>query len=308
MRKVFVLGSVNMDLNISAERIPFIGESVRGFGFFQNQGGKGANQAIACAKLGCENVYFLGAVGRDDYGKALLASVESYGIDTAGVSIKDGVPSGVCVILFDSGKKDNMLIVDTGANDALEFEDFAEFLRKNSAEGDILVTQLEIPFETVRAALRAAKELGLYAILNPAPAAKLDKDILVNTDLLVPNETEFKFITDIDAADETHILRGYDALREMGLKRLIVTRGAEGSMYVGDSVEIVPAVPAEAVDTTAAGDTFIGALTYGILKGMSLPDAMRLGSKCSAITVSRKGAAQSIPTLKEIQKIYKESK
>ncbi len=300
MKNIFVIGSVNTDITLTVSRLPQLGESVRGNGILTAQGGKGANQAIACAKLGGERVHFVGAVGTDERGDALLKSVSDYGVLTEGCVRVHGAESGICVILFDEGANDNMLVVEEGAN-ALLSPDIAEaYLKKNAKEGDILLVQLEISSAAVQAALKTGKRLGLYTILNPAPARAVEEEIFKNVDLLIPNETEFRAFTGIEANNSENILRGYQILKKKGVEALIVTRGRYGSTYVGEEQFDVAAVPVKAVDTTAAGDTFIGALSVCLAKGSGMKEAMLFASRCASVTVSRKGASQSIPYRDEI--------
>lgn len=300
MKNIFVVGSVNTDITMTVSRIPRLGESMRCNGLLTAQGGKGANQAIACAKLGGKAVHFIGAVGKDPRGDELLRTVAGYGIHTDGCVRIEGAESGVCVILFDEGANDNMLIVDEGANAKLPSEGVKRYLERHAGAGDILILQLEVSLAAVRTALETGKNLGMFTILNPAPAAEIGEEILKNVDLIVPNETEFSAVTGIAASDGASIFKGYQILSEKGVKALLVTRGKHGSTYVGAEQFDVAAVPAKTVDTTAAGDTFIGALSVCLAKGADMKQAMRFASRCASVTVSRKGAAQSIPYLEEI--------
>ena len=166
MKKIFILGSINTDLVMTADRMPMTGESLKGSRFIINQGGKGANQAVACKKLGGERVAFIGAVGNDSFGKDLLRSLSSYGVEVSAVSVKD-CNSGVCMILLDKSKNDNVLVVELGANERVEYEDFLDYLDSYGEEGDLFITQLEITLDATRQGLKKAKERGMYTILNP---------------------------------------------------------------------------------------------------------------------------------------------
>lgn len=297
--KVFVIGSINMDLVMSLSRLPMLGESKKGHGFFQNQGGKGANQALAVKKLGHDNVHFLGAVGDDDNGKSLLKTIESYGINVDGVKVHKNINSGVCIILLDESKKDNVLAIDAGANIKVEADDVKKYLIKNANPGDILITQLEINLNAVYEAVKIGKEIGMYTILNPAPMCDFDKSLLKYIDLLVLNETETKLLTSIEC-ETIHEAR--EVFNILNVKEVIITLGSKGGYYINEHEVIkAPVYKVEVVDTTCAGDTYIGAIALLISKGFKIKDSLDFAARCSSITVSRKGAGVSIPTKDEIE-------
>lgn len=300
MRKVFVLGSINMDLVMEMERMPLLGESVIGSGFLSNQGGKGANQAVACAKLGCDCT-FLGAVGRDDYGDKLLASIQSFGVKTDGVQ-RSETYSGTCMILFDKSQHDNLLVVDPGANMQIDPAAVTAYLKQHAASGDIFITQLETNSDAVEKALAVAKEIGMFTVLNPAPARPVGGEILQNVDLIVPNETETASLTGIAPDTEKEVQRVYRQFAAHGVKQMIITLGKRGCVHVwGDGLQWHGARTVCAVDTTSAGDTFIGAVCAQLCRNVPIADAIEYASVCSAITVSRRGAAVSIPTAEEVE-------
>ena len=299
MRQIFVVGSINTDLSMAVDRLPRLGESVYGQGYMQTQGGKGANQAVACAKLGCPQVYLVGAVGADADGEKLRACIAKVGVDTGGVTVKPQAGSGVCVALSERASRDNVLIVCPGANDALCAQDVEEFLRTHARAGDILLVQLEIPHEAVLSALRCAKEMGMRTVLNPAPVRGEIGDLLRYVDFIVPNETEFASLTGC-SADGSGLQAGARALHAAGAGTVIVTLGKRGSVCVGEETFFVDAVPAEAIDTTAAGDTFLGAFCTVLARGGGVREAMEFGARCAAVTVTRRGAAESIPFLREL--------
>lgn len=305
MKKVFVLGSINMDLVMETERMPVLGESAIGSGFLSNQGGKGANQAVACAKLGCDCT-FIGAVGRDDYGDKLLASVQCFGVKTEGVQRVEA-HSGTCIILLDRSRQDNLLVVDPGANMQIDGNVAADYLRKHAQSGDILITQLETNLDAVEKAVSIAKELGMFVVLNPAPARPVGREILQHIDLIVPNETETAILTGITPDTEKEILEVYRRFSAEGVKQMIITLGKRGSVYAfRDTLYWQSARRVEAVDTTAAGDTFIGAVCALLCRDVPIVQAMNYGSLCAAITVSRRGAAVSIPTEEEVEQYLQE--
>lgn len=294
--KIFVAGSLNMDLVISAPRMPEQGMTLTGGGFMTNAGGKGGNQAAACAKLGGE-AYMVGCVG-NAFGEELLSALRASGADTRFVDRAEDVSSGVAVIVVIDG--DNRIILDRGANARVSRETVDRAL-SFAARGDFLVVQLEIGMETVEYALRKGKEKGMVTLLNPAPAAVLPEGMLAYCDYFIPNQTEAQFYTGIYPEERESLLACAGALREKGVENVIVTLGARGSAYIGkEGFFTVEAFPAEAVDTTAAGDTFVGALTVRLAEGAGVKEAMTFASKASSITVTRRGAQQSIPTRSEL--------
>ncbi|MDE6274702.1 MAG: ribokinase, partial [Clostridiales bacterium] len=299
MKKVFVLGSINTDLTVSADRLPMRGESLKGYGFMSNQGGKGANQAVACKKIGGGNVYLLGAVGNDRFGRELRASVQGYGVDVGALETVEDMHSGVCLAILDQSAHDNVLVVDIGANDCVDPAAVRAFLCENAEKGDIFVSQLEVNREAVREGLSAATERGMYRILNPAPAANID-DIMRYVDLIVLNETEAELICKVSVTDEESMNRVYAFFAAAGIGEVIVTLGAKGSYYSDGTSVFCPARKVKAKDSTCAGDTFIGALAARRANGFNITDSLDYASACSAITVSRAGASVSIPTAEEV--------
>lgn len=301
MSKIFVVGSINVDYVISVEKIPMIGESKNGHGFIINQGGKGANQAISCKKLGCEDVSLIAAVGKDENGEKLIDTIKSYGINTSAMYQDETSNTGACIIILDESKKDNMLIIDKGANQSIKKEHFETYLKEHAKPGDILITQLEINLDSVYFALKQAKEQGLYTILNPAPVTQIDESYLKYVDLIIPNETETKLFTGVDVIDDKTAQEAYCWFKNKGINELIITLGSKGSVYFNnDRIEKCPARKVQAVDTTSAGDTFIGAIAYKLSQNEDILAAMKFATTASSITVSRYGAGQSIPTFDEV--------
>lgn len=300
-KNVFVIGSINMDLVMSTSRLPLIGESKKGHSFFQNQGGKGANQAIAVKKLGLENVHFIGAVGNDQNGRILKETIESYGIISDGLKVVDSINSGVCIILLDESQNDNVLVIDGGANNYVDEVEACRYLYKHAKPGDILITQLETNLLAVYSALKTAKEIGMYTILNPAPVCDLEKSIYSNLDLIVLNETETKLLTNIDCETIHDARSAYDKFK---VNELVITLGEKGGYYVNkEKVIPIPVHKVKAVDTTCAGDTYIGALALKLANGYTIEESLDFAARCSSITVSRKGAGVSIPTKEEVEEI-----
>ena len=214
MNKVFVFGSINMDLVMETECLPKVGESVLGYNFMSNQGGKGANQAVASRKLGCET-YFIGAVGNDSFGKELLDSINSYGVNTEGVEIIDGMASGSCMIITGKKERDNMLVVNLGTNNYINPKQAISFLNEKASKGDIFIAQLEGDINTIEEVSHHAKEMGLYTVLNPAPARELSESFISNFNLVIPNETEAEKLTGIKINSDEDAKKAFEIFKSM---------------------------------------------------------------------------------------------
>ncbi|WP_130863047.1 ribokinase [Bacilliculturomica massiliensis] len=296
---IAVVGSLNMDLVVSTPNIPRPGETVMGRDFKQVPGGKGGNQAAAAAKLGGD-VKMIGCVGEDDMGRVLKASLERDGVDVRTVREVSGTSTGIAAIAVgDSG--DNSITVAPGANYSLTAGDI-EASRGLIAEADVLLTQLEIPMQAVEKALRFAKEAGNMTILNPAPASALSVEIMKCTDILTPNETELEILSGCPADTEENIREAGRKLIFAGVGELIVTLGGSGCMHITrDGARHYPAYEVTAVDTTAAGDSFNGALAVCLDRGMSVEDAIAFAMKVGAMTVTKEGAQTSLPALAEVE-------
>lgn len=299
MSKVVVFGSMNMDLSIAAPRMPEAGETLQGSGFLANAGGKGANQAIAAARLGAP-VHMLAAVGADVFGRELVDGLEHAGVGCEDVRALEGVTTGVAVIVRTAGE--NRIVLSAGANHALSTDDVSADLRRVGEKNDVFVTQGECDPDATVAALRAAHSLGLFTIFNPAPARAVPDDLWTCIDLVCLNETECQIMCGVLPVDEETCLCAAQRLRNLGAGSVVITLGSSGSFAVDENGATVrvPAARAEVVDTTGAGDTFIGALAAGCAKGLSLEESMRWGAAAAAVTVSRLGAQQSIPTAEEV--------
>lgn len=299
--KVFVAGSLNMDLTIRAPYAPKKGETVRGDGFFVTAGGKGANQAVACAKLGAKTL-MVGCVG-NEFGDELVASIVNSGADARFVERKNGVSSGIAVIVVAEG--DNRIIIDRGANAKTDRALIDRALEEAEA-GDYLVVQLEIEIDTVCYAIKRAKEKGMITLLNPAPAAELPETVFADCDYFLPNQTEAQFYTGIYPKDEKSAKRCAAVLKEKGVKTVIITMGEQGSVCISDEGFIkAEAVKVKAVDTTAAGDTYVGAFATKLAEGADNGEAMRFASAAAAVTVTRRGAQEAIPTREEADEKFR---
>ena len=303
MNKVYVLGSINCDLVMRSEKLPQAGETMEGQDFLINSGGKGANQAVACSKLGAET-YLIGAVGNDVFGEICLHTLQEYGCSDKFISKISGVPTGIASIWVVGG--DNRILLEHGANYRLEKEKVLQILKKHCKEGDVLISQFEIKEEIIEEAFRYARENGITTILNPAPVPQrgVNLKILNYTDAIVPNLTEAEGLCGFSIKTEDDLKRAADMFAQNGVKETMITLGEEGAYYRGKHGEQKESIiPLKVVDTTAAGDTTIGALAYRLAAGYTVKESMRFCAAASAITVSRHGAQQSIPTLEEINNL-----
>ncbi len=299
---IYVLGSINMDMVARVGYMPKNGETLTAEKFYVNPGGKGANQAVAIAKLGGE-VKMIGKVGADANGKALVDNLVNSGVDATCVTVTDAVNTGVAMIIVENG--DNRIILDKGANHAFTKEDVEEGL-KDAKAGDVLIMQLEVPLEIVEYAAEKAQAIGMAVILNPAPAVPLSDDLLSKVDIISPNESETEILTGVSPEDEVHLALAVKKFYQKGVKKVIITMGSRGAAIAeGQTITYIEPRKVKAVDTTSAGDTFVGACAVMLTKGKTLEESARFASVASSITITREGAAQSIPTLKEVEEVMK---
>ena len=313
---VAVFGSMNMDLSVACERMPRAGETVGGSGFITNAGGKGANQAVAAARMGTRTC-MIGAVGRDAFGDALVAGLQDADVDVEFVARRDDVETGTATII--RCENDNRIVLSPGANHALLGEDVACALHYLVADeldadicdlapaaGGVFIAQGECDLIATAEALSCAHRLGFYTVFNPAPACALPAGAWPAVDLVCPNETECQVLTGVLPTDDASCVAALKALLAKGAGAAVITLGGAGSVTLGDDGGLLrmPALSSEVVDTTAAGDTFIGALAAARLQGLPLFECMVAGARASAVTVSRLGAQQSIPTRAEVERKF----
>lgn len=294
---IVVLGSLNMDLVLTAHRIPKEGETVHGEAMDYLPGGKGANQAVGCARLGAA-VLMIGAVGRDAFGRMLIESLAANGVRTDGVATCDSERTGTAVIM--RTQANNRIIVISGANGELGAEHLSPF-EEELKRSDVLLTQLEIPLETVEYGVKLARANGVKTILNPAPAKPLPDSLLQSVDYLTPNETEFELLCGQPFEDD----RQLESLMKDWVKsyphQLIVTRGEKGCSYIqGGVMKTVPSLKVQAVDTTGAGDAFNAALAAAVAGGKPVDEAVRFAVTASGLSVTKFGAQAGMPTLEEV--------
>lgn len=311
--KTIVLGSVNVDLVIRGERLPAPGETVLGGDYFQAAGGKGANQAVAAARAARGGVKFVAAVGDDSFGSDALAGFVREGIDTDEVCRVHGHATGIALILVDS-QGQNMISVASGANSALSCADVDAISDDAFATASVFLASLETPIATVRRGLERARQHGLITILNPAPANReiLCDGFLELVDILTPNETELEILTARSSASKTDqhaspFEQQALELRALGCRTVIATLGANGCLVVGSTIVRVQAFPVTAVDATAAGDAFNGALAARLAEGADLSLAVRFASAAAALSVTRPGAQPSLPIRTEIDQLLSQA-
>ncbi|KNF09739.1 ribokinase RbsK [Gottschalkia purinilytica] len=304
MNKVTILGSLNMDLVVAVKNIPVVGETVLATNFNKIPGGKGANQAVASARLGAK-VSMIGKVGDDEHGTILLENLKKDHIDYSYVFKDEVNPTGTAVISVDS-KGNNSIIVISGSNMELNIDEVRKY-KSVIEESDVIISQFEVPMDAIIEGFKIAKENGVITLLNPAPAKEISDELMKLTDIIVPNETEAFSITGVNIDSvESAKLAGIKLL-EKGVKHVIITLGEKGAVLVSnDGCEIIPALKVDAIDTTAAGDSFIGALSTKLRKEDSLThdllkEAIPFANKVSSIVVTREGAQPSIPYLNEVE-------
>ena len=321
MARVVVFGSLNMDLTIEAPRIPAGGETLTGGGFLTNPGGKGANQAVAAAKLGADTC-MVGAVGQDAFGDELAAGLAAAGADCTGIARAEGAPTGVAMIIRTQGE--NRIILDPGANHVLRTPAVNAALDHLAQPGDVFVTQLECDHATTFAALAEAHVRGLYTVFNPAPAVPVPDEVWPAVDLLCLNETETQIITGVLPEDEATIAQAAAWFAEKRVDPVIVTLGGRGSVLLqGGAVTPIAPSAVTVVDTTAAGDTYLGALAAQLaavaekhaacgdaaergaaarpsFSPAEIEAAARYASAAAALATTKLGAQQSVPTAAEV--------
>jgi ribokinase len=296
---IVVVGSSNTDMVVKVPTLPAPGETVLGGRFVIAAGGKGANQAVAAARLGGD-VTFVCRLGTDMFGERSLERLKKEGLNTRHVVRDESSPSGVALIMVDE-RGENLIAVAPGANGQLSVED-AESAREAIALSSVLLLQLEIPLDTVRRAARLGKEAGAVVILNPAPARPLDDQLMQEISILTPNAGEAKLLTGIEPRDPESCWKAATLLRNRGVESVVITLGREGAfLSTGDHFELIPGRSVEAVDATAAGDAFNGALAHGLASGKELREAVELANRAAALSVTRLGAQPSLPTRKELE-------
>lgn len=296
MKNILVVGSINMDMVINVDRVPNIGETISGNGFMTVPGGKGSNQAITAARLG-GNVKMFGCVGNDAFGKELVTYLNNSNVDTSEIKVVE-TNTGIALITVYNG--DNMIVLEKGANYMITPEN----IRSNVdlyRWADIVVMQLEIPWEAVMESAKVAKENGCTVLLNPAPVENFKSEILEYVDIIVPNEHEAGIILERENASKEEAKELVQIFAERKVQA-VVTLGGDGCVYYDNGeVYYQPAMKTKVVDTTAAGDSFIGAMCVAMCEGKPLNEAIKFATKVASIVVSKKGAGTSIPVRTDIE-------
>jgi len=298
LKRIVVLGSTNTDMVVTGRRIPVPGETVSGGRFMMNPGGKGANQAVAVARLSGRKgaCTFIGKVGNDLFGRETAARLKKDGI-VARLAIDRKEPSGTALILVDA-KGQNVISVALGANGTLAPKDVAP-LEKDITGAAALLMQLETPIETVDWAASVAHRAGVPVILNPAPARKLPRSLYPMLDWITPNETEAEILTGVKVVDAVSAAKATAILAKRGVRHVLITMGTRGC-WCGDCGKLFPAHKVKAIDCVAAGDTFNGAFAVALVEGRRIEDAISFAQRSAAISVTRLGAQSSVPSRREV--------
>lgn len=305
-KNILVIGSSNTDMVIKTRKFPSPGETVLGGDFFMNTGGKGANQALAAKRLGGD-VTFIGKIGTDIFGQRAIEFLKKEGVIVDFVFIDPDNHSGVAMITVDQNGENSIIVADS-SNNTLSSSDIAK-ISKVIDSSDIILLQLEIPVDTVTFISKYAKRLNKKIILNPAPATFLPDEIYKNITIITPNETEIELLTGIKVINENTALKSALALKEKGVENIIITLGSAGSFVLSkEFTGIISAPKVKALDSTAAGDTFCGALAVGISKGYKFENAVKFANFAAALSVTRIGAQNSVPFENEVLEFLENEK
>lgn len=298
MKKITVIGSSNTDMVIKSSNLPAPGETIIGGDFLMTPGGKGANQAVAAARLGGDTT-FITKTGNDIFGKQAVQTFEKEGIHTEFIATDPDKPSGVALIMVD-GQGENCISVALGSNGTLNSQDIDRATAPIKSS-ELVLMQLEIPLTTVEYAASMASKAGIKVVLNPAPAQELSDKLLKSLYLLTPNETEAEMLSGIKVIDEVSASKAAAKIKALGVKNVIITMGASGAFVSTDSEELMIQAPkVQAVDTTAAGDTFNGALVVALVEQSSFIEAVKFANQAASISVTKLGAQASVPYRKDI--------
>lgn len=298
MKTLCVLGSINVDHVIRVPYFPKAGETLTGHSYQIAYGGKGANQAVAAARLGAK-VKFIGAIGDDGIGQIMKSAFEQDEIDTSMIATLPNQSTGLAMIQV-SDEGENSIVISAGANAELTAE-YVQQYQREITQADILLMQLESPLQAVTLAAKMAKSTGTKVVLNPAPAQKLSDELLGYIDMITPNETEAEILTGVKVTDVHTAGQAAEIFHQKGIQTVLITLGAKGVYFseLGKQGKIIAGFKVQAVDTTAAGDTFNGGLVTALLEGKNMQDAIQFAHAAAAISVTRIGAQPAIPTRQE---------
>jgi ribokinase len=303
--RIVVLGAINMDLVISCPKLPGAGETVKGTAFNQFPGGKGANQAVAAAKMGGD-VLILGAVGNDQFGNILLENMKSVGIDVGRVEVRDGVSTGIALIMVDA-KGQNLISFFPGANGEIDKSLIDSSLGVVKG-ADAFLVQLECPSKIIEYAIEMCSGCGVPVLLNPAPAIPISEGVLKKCTVVMPNETEAEIMTGIKVDNEENAREASEALLRKGCKNSIITLGERGAYFLGSrrKGKLIPAPKVHSIDTVAAGDVFAGAFAVYSITQNDMERAIEYANYAAALSTTRKGAQPSIPDIEEVEYLIHE--
>ncbi|WP_320175049.1 ribokinase [Maridesulfovibrio sp.] len=303
--RLIVLGSVNADHVLQVDNFPRPGETVTGHGYQIIPGGKGANQAVAAARLGAD-IGFIACVGDDDFGRRMINEFQQDGIETSAVMAVEGLPTGIALIQI-AASGENAISISAEANAALTPEAIKPHLDL-IREAETLLMQLESPLETIELAAKEARAAGTKVILNPAPARVFPDSLLADLDMITPNETEAELLTGVKVESEEDAVMAACVLHGKGVETVLITLGEKGAFLSrAEGKKLIGGYSVKAVDTTAAGDTFNGALVASMQKGASIEQAIGFAHGAAAISVTRLGAQTSIPSLEEVNQFIKDN-
>ncbi|WZL74179.1 ribokinase [Clostridiaceae bacterium 35-E11] len=303
MKQILVVGSINMDMVIRVPHIPAVGETILAKDIKRFGGGKGANQAIAAAKLGGD-VHMIGRVGKDEHGEQCYENLKNSGVHVEGIEFDDDTPTGTAYI-YVSDKGENNIVVYPGANNKLNIDQIKRFEHLFNIAA-FCVVQLEIPLEVVNFVVDLCRQKGVKVIFNPAPACNLNDDLLKNTYILTPNETELTILTGEKADTIEEMEMASHKILERGVQNIIVTIGEKGSLLINkDKKQLHKAVKVAPIDTTAAGDSFTGALAVALAEEQEINKAINFATHVAGITVTKEGAQSSLPTREVVEDFMK---
>lgn len=301
---ILVFGSINMDLTTYVQRLPQAGETLRGDSYMTVPGGKGNNQAVACARLGAETL-LIGRVGDDAFGSEILGLIAAENVDTSQVVTDPQAGTGLAVISVDKNAENSIIIIP-GANLSLDDSD-VEHARVHMDAAKVLMLQMEVSLDPTYAAVRAAREKGVKVVFDPAPAQPLPDDVYPLIDFITPNEIETEQLVGIKPTNPKEAARAAEMLRDKGVSTAIIKLGSQGAYFEGSGgSEMVPAFKVRAVDTVACGDAFNAGLAVAISEGKNTAEAVRWGAAAGAVAATRKGALPSMPHRDELEKLLKE--
>ncbi len=302
MTRIAVIGSLNMDLVVRAPRLPKPGETIIGTDDLNMvPGGKGANQAYCTARLGAK-VAMIGRVGDDTFGVQLINNLKKVGVDTQYIKRDADASTGIAMIVVEEGGL-NSIVVSSGANGRVDLSDISQ-AEAAILSANLILLQLEIPIPVVIEAALLAKKHGVKVLLNPAPAQKLPDELLSLIDILIPNETETAMLSEYDIRTDDGIKKAATKLHQSGVKTIIMTRGNRGaSLMAKNKIEHYPAFPIQAVDTTGAGDAFVGSFAIAFAEGKSIKESIRCGNAAGALASTKSGAQPSMPSRDDLNKM-----